>query len=120
MKSVKTILIAATLICATAVSTMSAQQAAQPAAHQFSVAKGDTVMFNRSIEQYCTGEKPSRWVYDKTFVVRQLGSKRFPDGVLLMPILSWIRESDLDVVNGRADEAKAEAAAALAAEDEAA
>ena len=120
MKSVKTILIAATLICATAVSTMSAQQAAQPAAHQFSVTKGDTVMIKRDCEKYCTGENPSRWVYDKSFTVRQLGSKRFANGVLLMPILSWVAEEDLQNVNGRADEAKAEAAATLAAEDEAA
>ncbi|MBO4249633.1 MAG: hypothetical protein J5884_00095 [Paludibacteraceae bacterium] len=121
MKSVKLILIAATLLSATVVSNLSAQQEAQPAQnYEFKVAKGDTVMFNRGIERYCTGEEPSKWVYDKTFVVRQLGTKRFPDGVLLMPILSWIHEGDLKIVNGRADQAAAEAAAELAAEDEAA
>ena len=117
MKTMKSILVAASLICAALVSTVSAQEAAQ---HQFSVAKGDTVMIKRSTEKYCTGEAPSRWVYDKSFTVRQIGSKRFADGVLLMPILSWVKEEDLENVNGRSQEAKDAAAAALAAEDEAA
>ena len=121
MKSVKTILIAATLLCGSVVSTLSAQQESQPAPkYEFKVAKGDTVMFNRGIERYCTGEEPSKWVYGKTFVVRQLGTKRFPDGVLLMPILSWIHEGDLEVVNGRAQEAQAQAATQMAEEDAAA
>jgi hypothetical protein len=102
MKTMKTILLTASLIAASVVSTLSAQQDAQ---YQFSVAKGDTVMFSENIERYCTGEEPSKWVYGKTFIVRQLGTKRFPDGVLLMPILSWIHEADLVNVNGRAQQA---------------
>ena len=118
MKTIKTILIVASLICASAVSTLSAQQDAQSTQkHEFSVAKGDTVVFTENVEKYCTGESPSKWVYGKTFVVRQLGTKRFPDGVLLMPILSWVYESDLVNVNGRAQEAKEEAQARLDAQE---
>ena len=109
MKTIKTILIAATLVCASFVSTLSAQDA-QPAKHEFTVAKGDSVMIKRECQKYCTGETPSTWVWDKVLTVRQLGTKRFPDGVLLMPIYSWMCEECLIPVNGRAKEAAAKAA----------
>lgn len=100
MKTIKSILIVATLICATAVSTMSAQQAEQKQ-HTWKVAKGDSVMIKPECQQYLTGEKPSTWVYDKVHTVRQLGSKRFPEGVLLMNIYSWICEECLVPVHPR-------------------
>ena len=91
MKTIKSILIATTLVCATAVSSLSAQQAAQPAQeHQWKVAIGDSVMIKRECVEYLTGERPSVWVWDKVHTVRQLGTKRFPEGVLLMNIYSWI------------------------------
>ena len=111
MKTVKSILIATTLICASVVSTLSAQQQAQPAQkHEFKVAIGDSVMIKRECQKYCTGETPSTWVWDKVHTVRQLGTKRFPDGVLLMNIYSWMCEDCLIPVNGRAEEAAAQAA----------
>lgn len=119
MKTIKTILIAATLICASVVSTMSAQQAAQPAQeHQWKVAIGDSVMIKRECQKYLTGETPSVWVWDKVHTVRQLGTKRFPEGVLLMNIYSWICEDCLVVVNGRSQEEAAQAAAEQAEDKE--
>ena len=110
MKTIKSILIAATLIVATCVSTMLAQQAAQPAqAHQWKVAIGDSVMIKRECQQYLTGEKPSVWVWDKVHTVRQLGTKKFPEGVLLMNIYSWICEDCLVPVNGHAQESAQQA-----------
>jgi len=103
MKTIKSILIAATLISATAVSTMSAQQAAAPA-YQWKVAKGDSVMIKRECDKYLTGEKPSTWVYDKVHTVGQLGTKRFPEGVLLFKINSWICEECLVPVHPRAQQ----------------
>jgi len=100
MKTIKSILVVATLICATAVSTMSAQQAEQKQ-HTWKVAKGDSVMIKPECQQYLTGEKPSTWVYDKVHTVRQLGTKRFPEGVLLMNIYSWICEECLVPVHPR-------------------
>jgi len=100
MKTIKSILIAATLISATVVSTMSAQQAAAPA-YQWKVAKGDSVMIKPECDKYLTGEKPSTWVYDKVHTVGQLGTKRFPEGVLLMNIYSWICEECLVPVHPR-------------------
>jgi hypothetical protein len=115
MKTIKSILIAATLIGATVVSTMSAQQA--PAQkHEFRVAIGDSVMIKRECQKYCTGETPSVWVWDKVHTVRQLGTKRFADGVLLMNIYSWMCEDCLIPVNGRAKEAAAQAAEEQAAD----
>ena len=110
MKTIKSILIATTLVCATAVSSLSAQQAAQPAQeHQWKVAVGDSVMIKRECVEYLTGERPSVWVWDKVHTVRQLGTKRFPEGVLLMNIYSWICEECLIPVNGRAQEEAAKA-----------
>jgi hypothetical protein len=120
MKTIKSILIAATLICATVVSNVSAQQAAQPAQkHEFKVAIGDSVMIKRECQKYLTGERPSVWVWDKVHTVRQLGTKRFPDGVLLMNIYSWMCEDCLIPVNGHAQEAQ-EKAQQEQAEDKAA
>ena len=109
MKTMKSILIAATLISATAVSTMSAQQAAAPA-YQWKVAKGDSVMIKRECDKYLTGEKPSTWVYDKVHTVGQLGTKRFPEGVLLFNINSWICEECLVPVHPREQQPQAEPA----------
>ena len=111
MKTVKSILIATTLICASVVSTLSAQQEAQPAQkHEFKVAVGDSVMIKRECVEYLTGERPSVWVWDKVHTVYQLGTKRFPEGVLLWNIRSWICEECLINVNGNAKEAAAQAA----------
>lgn len=124
MKTIKSILIAATLICATVVPTVSAQQNAQPAQkHEFTVAKGDSVMIRRECQKYLTGERPSTWVWDKVHTVYQLGTKRnpnkYPDGVLLMRINSWICDTCLVVVNGRAQEVAAQAKEEQAEEREA-
>ena len=100
MKTMKSILIAATLISATVVSSISAQQAAAPA-YQWKVAIGDSVMIKPECDKYLTGEKPSTWVYDKVHTVHQLGTKRFPEGVLLMNIYSWICEECLVPVSPR-------------------
>ena len=120
MKTIKSILIAATLICASAVSTMSAQQAAPEQQHQFKVAIGDSVMIKTECQQYCTGERPSTWVWDKVHTVRQLGTKRFADGVLLMNIYSWMCEECLINVNGHAQESAEKAAVEQAADKQAA
>lgn len=124
MKTIKSILIAATLICASVVSNASAQQAAQPAQkHEFSVAKGDSVMIKRECQKYLTGETPSTWVWDKVHTVYQLGTKRnpnkYPDGVLLKRINSWVCDTCLEVVNGHAKESAAQAKEEQAVEREA-
>ena len=95
---------AAILICATAVSYLSAQQTVPAQAHSWQVAVGDSVMIKRECQKYLTGETPSAWVWDKVHTVRQLGSKRFPEGILLMNIYSWMCEDCLVPANAKEEE----------------
>ena len=44
---------------------------------------GDTVMIDKDSLRYLTGERKSSWVYNKKHTVGQIGTKRFPEGVLL-------------------------------------
>ena len=121
MKTVKSILIATVLLCGS-VFTVSAQQETQPA-QKANVAVGDSVMIRRECTKYLTGETPSTWVWDKVHTVRQIGTKKdpnlYPDGILLWNIRSWVCDSCIVPVNGRAEEAAREAAEEQAADREA-
>ena len=86
MKTVKSMLIATALIGTSLVSGLPAQEVAAPA---YKPAVGDTVRMNPDCERYLTGEKPSSWVYNTTHTIGQIGTQRFPEGILLMPIKSW-------------------------------
>ena len=112
MKTIKSILIAATLIGSALVSGLSAQEAAKPT---FNVELGDTVMIKRECERYLTGEVMSLWVYDRFHIVGQLGTKRFPEGVMLDNgnggILSWVCQECIGPVTPK-EEAKPEPAPA--------
>lgn len=57
---------------------------------------GDTVYIIEDDTRYLTGEKPSSWVYTCPHVVQQVGGKRFPDGVLINGIDSWIAPEYLE------------------------
>jgi hypothetical protein len=109
MKTIKSILIAATLVSTALVSGLSAQEAEKPT---FNVELGDSVMIKRECERYLTGEKMSTWVYDRIHVVGQLGTKRFPEGVMLDNgnggIISWVCQECIGPVTPK--EPKAEPA----------
>ena len=51
---------------------------------------GDTVVIRDDNTVYLTGEKPSTWVYGRRFTIQQKGTKRFPEGLLIRGIYSWI------------------------------
>ena len=51
---------------------------------------GDTVVVPRDIRHYMTGEKIATWVYYTKHIIKQIGGERFPDGILLEGINSWI------------------------------
>ena len=51
---------------------------------------GDSIMICRDSLRYLTGERMSLWVYDKPHAVQQVGGKRYPYGVLLKGIYSWV------------------------------
>lgn len=111
MNTIKSILLATSLLCGSVI-TVSAQEA-QPT-QKTNVAIGDSVMIKPECTRYLTGERPSSWVWDKVHTVRQIGTKKdpnkYPNGVLLMNIYSWVCDSCLIEVNGRAKEAAQQAA----------
>lgn len=56
---------------------------------------GDTVVIKRESLRYLTGERMSNWVYFVSHPILQIGTKRFPDGVLLNGIMSWVGPNDI-------------------------
>ena len=56
---------------------------------------GDTVVIKRESLRYLTGERMSNWVYFVSHPILQIGTKRFPAGVLLNGIMSWVGPNDI-------------------------
>ena len=52
-------------------------------------------MIKKDHERYLTGEKMSKWVYDVEHTIQQVGSRRFPNGLLLRGIISWVDPNSL-------------------------
>ena len=51
---------------------------------------GDTVRINPDTLHYLTGERIAKWVYKKQLTVQQVGGRRYPYGILLRGIYSWV------------------------------
>ena len=51
---------------------------------------GDTIIIAKEMVRYLTGEESSEWVYYVRHVIAQVGGKRYPDGILVAGINSWI------------------------------
>ena len=66
------------------------QSAAQIVAEDYVFKAGDTVVISKSATHYLTGEKMHNWVYYVRHLIYQVGGKRFPDGVRLEGINSWV------------------------------
>lgn len=73
----------------------SLQSIAVAAGENYKFCPGDTVVISKNMERYLTGERPSTWVPYVRHIVQQIGSKRFPEGVLIGGIMSWTRPMDL-------------------------
>lgn len=87
MKNSKFVLIALMLICA---SSLFAQD----------LHRGDTVrILPPTDKHYMTSERMSNWVYSVNHVIQQVGGKRFPDGVLIQGIYSWVKPEFIRVVS---------------------
>ncbi len=65
----------------------------QQEAKQWSV--GDTIVVKKTTQQYLTGERPAKFVYFVEHIIMQVGTTRFPDGVLLRGICSWVGSNDI-------------------------
>ena len=59
-------------------------------AEGYKLQPGDTIIISRDLKHYLTGEKPSEWVYFVRHTVKKVGSKTYPDGILVAGILSWV------------------------------
>ena len=84
---------------------------------------GDSVMIHQDSLRYLTGQRMDKWVYGVPHQIRQLGTKRKPNGVLLRGIYSWIAQGSLIPLNVKKTQEyidaqrAAEEAARLAAEE---
>ncbi len=56
---------------------------------------GDTIVIKKTTNQYLTGEQPSKWVYYVQHTIQQVHGKRFPKGILIRGIYSWVGEDDI-------------------------
>ena len=76
------------------------EQAVEPGkGYQFQ--QGDTIIISKDVKQYLTGEEPSEWVYYVRHIVAQNGGKRFPEGILIQGINSWVGPDGLFLVGAQ-------------------
>ena len=77
---------------------------------------GDTIYICKDSLRYLTGERMSKWVYAVPHVIRQLGGRTHPNGVLVAGINSWVYPATAMAVHPRHEtQVKADAKAAEAA-----
>lgn len=70
--------------------------------------QGDTIIISKDMKQYLTGEEPSEWVYYVRHIVGQVGGKRFPNGILVQGINSWVGPDGLLLVGATEHSAAAD------------
>ena len=75
--------------------TASAQETTAKPKHYYNnsiteIKVGDSIMINRDSLYYLTGERMSRWVYEVPHTIQQVGGKRYPYGILIRGIYSWV------------------------------
>lgn len=66
----------------------------EPVAKTLSV--GNKVKVKTNATRYATGEKIPNWIKGRVYTVKQIGTTRFPNGILLTEIMSWVDKSDLE------------------------
>lgn len=68
----------------------SLQSIAVAAGENYCFYPGDTIVIPKSTQRYLTGERMSTWVYYVRHTIQKIGTKRFPNGVLIRGIFSWV------------------------------
>ena len=66
------------------------QEQGHIAAEDYRFQVGDTIIINKQQTNWLTGERIHDWAYYVRHTIQQVGGKRFPNGVLLAGINSWI------------------------------
>ena len=74
----------------TAERDLTLQEQGHIAAEDYHFQVGDTIIINKQQTNWLTGERIHDWAYYVRHTIQQIGGKRFPDGVLLAGINSWI------------------------------
>lgn len=74
-------------------STLQARATTPANDHRFRV--GDTIVISKQQTHYLTGEHIDSWVYDVRHRIKRVGSRRFPRGLYLQGINSWISPKDV-------------------------
>lgn len=57
---------------------------------------GNKVKIKSSASKYCTGENIPGSIKGKTYTVQQIGTSKYPNGILLKEIISWVDKNDLE------------------------
>lgn len=55
----------------------------------------DKVKLKLTADRYCTGERIPEWCKNRYYSVMQVGTKRFPNGILLREIYSWVPATEV-------------------------
>lgn len=79
----------------TKVSSGSAPAASAPQPAK-TISVGSKVKIKQSASRYCTGQKIPNSIKGKTYTVMQVKTSKYPNGILLKEIMSWVNKSDLE------------------------
>ena len=90
------------------------QQSMGATVPEYTFQTGDTIIIAKDCSTYLTGETMSEWVYYVRHIVAKTGGKRFPGGLLIRGIYSWV---DPHCIHLAGPIVATEAAKARAAED---
>ena len=90
-----------TLVGHTAERDTTLQQQGHIAAEDYQFKEGDTIIINKQQTKYLTGEYIANWAYYVRHMVQQVGGKRFPNGILLAGINSWLEPHGLLLMGAR-------------------
>lgn len=70
------------------------QEKAVDPGNNFQFMVGDTVVISKSQTHYLSQKPISGWVYNVEHTILQIGTKKYPDGILLAGIMSWVAAGD--------------------------
>jgi vacuolar-type H+-ATPase subunit H len=105
--------------CMTFALSVSAQEESAPKATLADFSVGDTIVIKKDHERYLTGEKMSKWVYNVEHTIQQVGGKKkWPNGILIRGIYSWVDPDDIVNKSKHPEEAAAHQEAKQQAEQE--
>lgn len=67
----------------------------KPAAQKF-IKVGQKAKLKTTAQKYCTGQTIPDRFKGKSYTVGQIGTNKYPDGILLKELYSWVKVSDLE------------------------